>query len=158
MPREIPLDALTVDDLVNLGESAVNDRLPKSLLLTIARLYVHDRRRQRARQSALAAERRAYRIATGEETDGLVALVNQAAMDAAARLTFDWTPLLDVPFLVPSLEHTVTWGAATIDHHADRAGWLEDHAAGSLRTAVQHRAAIDDIEQHGAFRLMDFAR
>lgn len=154
MPRVIPLEELTVDDLVNLGPRAVTEHLPKSLLLTIARLYVTERLHARQRAASLSAERRAYRAATGSDEDSLQAMVQAAAMEAAARITFDWTPLLDIPFLVPSAKRTVTWGLADADEHRDRAQWLERQAAGNVRTAVQHRAAIDDLAKHGADRLL----
>jgi hypothetical protein len=153
MARVIPLEALTVEDVVNLGERAVTDQLPISLLVTMARLLVAERQRDRMRHAALSTERRVYREASGVDEDGLLALVNAAAMKAAAEISFDWRPLLNSPFLVPSRERVVTWGAASIADHSDRAGWLERQASGNLRTAVEHRAAIDDIDRHGVRNL-----
>lgn len=154
--RVLNQDDLTIDDIIEMGPDAVNDRLPKTLLLAMSRKYVQVESNKRRRRFAMAAERRAYgMIGHSLAPDQLDSVILAASLEAARAATMTWRPLLDIPFLVPTHDRETTWGRATTDEHRERAEWLENLAVGNVRTASHHRKAIYDIEDNHVRNLIE---
>jgi len=69
--------------------------------------------------------------------------------DFKSSLRIEWTnELLSTEIAMPDGTRT-TWGAATIDQHAERAEMFEQMAQGNIEGAVRHRKAIDELRASG---------
>lgn len=148
MPEIKPKD-LTLHDLIGLGTDAVNDRLPKAVLIAAARKWVAEEQRKRKRAEGRRAEQRAI----GSQTDGIERRATQASAEAAQTLVVDWSDLLDVR--LQAGEVGLTWGRATRDDHEAAADSLERLGATHIRTAAMHRRAMADLASSGTRTLIE---
>lgn len=148
MPEIKPHD-LTLSDLVNLGPEEVKfERLPKELLIALARKYVLAEARKRLRVKASRAERRAY----GMSGDRIDARAQQASEEAAASAKVVWADILDVKMTSPGGE-SLTWGVAAPEDHLFAAELREAEGATHIRVAAMHRRAMADIQAADARNL-----
>lgn len=153
MPVIRPQD-LTLNDLIGLGydagiDKAVTDRLPKALLVEVARKYIAQQVHLRQRAEAKRAEQRAW----GEPSTKIAMRVHQASVEASLEQEVVWADVLDVP--IGEGGEGQTWGSATADDHGFAADRAESVAAGHVQRAAMHRRAIVDLDVAGARTLAE---
>lgn len=136
-------DIAEVERMIETG--AVDPDATRSAPVYMAERWLAEQVRKRERKVARAEEAPARRLhASRAAHERIVAISSRLA----ERAKHEWKDLLDASFALPSGER-VTWRAATVGQHAERATMLEAHAAGNLESAALHRAAIGDIEAAG---------
>lgn len=145
---EIRPQGLTLTDLVSLGLDAVNERLPKAVLVAAARRYVALEGAKRRRQEARRAEQRAH-----GENPAIRAKVHAITAEAALEQPVIWAEILDVQ--IGEGGEGQTWGSATADEHELAAEIGETVASGHVQRAVMHRRAVLDLHATGARTLAE---
>lgn len=142
-----------VEAMISAG--AIDPKASRAVLVYMAGRYLHEEIRKRERADA----RRDETTATARREQASAVVMNRTkaiAADIAARASTNWVGLLDRTFALPSGER-VTWAAATIAQHDERAGMLENMAARDMETAALHREAITEIEGASVATLGEFA-
>jgi hypothetical protein len=147
---EIRPSAMTLHDLVGLGDDALTDsRIPRALLVEATRKFIRREQANARRSEARRAERRAY----GDQPDAIDQRVHRASIEASGTIEVVFSDILDVR--VQAAGEGQTWGTATVDDHDAAADALERIGGTYVRTAAMHRRAIDVIVEAGARTLND---
>ena len=129
-----------IEELISSGTIVAAD---EDVVLECAKRYVALEHAKRGRASSRSVES-FHKIATARR-DKLRSKVAAVVTALAADVLNGWAPeLLAVTFALGDGTE-VTFADATVEQHAERASWLEAHAAGTLETASIHRRAIADI-------------
>lgn len=118
-------------------------------LTYMAERWLLDQVRGRERRAARVTEAPQLRLQAAAVARQKVATLTA---QIAARARHSWGDLLDSTFTLPSGER-VTWRAATVSQHQQRAEMLEVMASATMETAALHRAAVSDIEAAGVATL-----
>lgn len=114
---------------------------------------IQRRSEREERERAEVAER--GRKALAAASRALEDSVSDAVAAWKSHLHAQWTTdLLQESFMTP--RGLVLWAEATETDHRDRLAWLQQHAAGTIKTAALHQAALDDLRSSGAKTLREF--
>lgn len=134
----------------------IDPKASRSALIVMAARYIAEQVRKRTRAEARADESSAAQRRE-KASEAVTARTRELAAKIAHRAATDWTKLLDLSFALPTGER-VTWAAATIAQHDERAAMLENMAARDVETAALHREAILEIREAAVDTLGAFAQ
>jgi hypothetical protein len=109
-----------------------------------ARRYVDAEHRRLERNASRDVERAAK--VRQEANAQLRERVRDIVAEMSSELHAEWTKTLLASSFAVGDGTRVTWSAATVEQHTERAQMLEGMASGDLQTAAIHRQAVRDIE------------